>query len=123
MDETKLRAIIREEIALAMKTLGDVASNAAPSLQAEGREGESGGSLAIASAAGVYFTSAYEANCAVADDQRAQDAENPFAEKAPDATTEALRDVLASLRKRGAGPDHIARVEKLVKDRERPEPE
>jgi hypothetical protein len=87
MDETRVRAVIREEIALAIKTLGEVAGNAVPSLYAENRTGEADGAVALQSAAGVYFESAYEANCEVADEQRAEAAQNPFAEPDGDAVT------------------------------------
>lgn len=79
MDETRLRAIIREEITLAMKTLGQVAGSAAGSMS-DDCAGERDGSYALESAAGVFFESAYEADTAVADEQRAEDAANPFNE-------------------------------------------
>lgn len=82
MDDTRLRAVIREEIALAVKTLGEVALSNARAM-VDDRTGEQDGGFAINSAA-TFFESAYEADCAVADEQRAQDAENPFEETASD---------------------------------------
>lgn len=92
-DETRLRAVIREEIALAMGTLGRVAGSNAGAMS-EDRAGERDGGYAIESAAGVYFTSAYEADCAVADEQRAADAENPFEEAATDAANEVTKKLV-----------------------------
>ncbi len=93
MNETRLRAIIREEIALAMKTLSEVAGSAASSY-GDDRTGERDGSFAIESAAGGFFESAYEADCAVADEQRAEHAADPFEETKPgeavDAATKAF---------------------------------
>jgi hypothetical protein len=104
MDETKLRAVIREEITLAVQTLADQMYDSDP---------ESTG-VSFGQAARYFADYAYRGACEAADAERA---ENPFEEKTPDAVTEALRDVLASLREREADPAHIAQVEQLVKDR------
>lgn len=103
MDETRLRAVIREEIALAMKTLEEQAYSSDPE-----------DDVSLERALSYFNSYAYEGACRAADEQREA---NPFEEEKPDATTEALREVLASLRDRGADADHIARVEKLVRDR------
>lgn len=84
MDETRVREIIREEIVLAMTTLGRVAGSNAGAM-GDDQAGERDGSYALQSAAGTFFESAYEADCAVADEQRALAAEraNPFDEPEP----------------------------------------
>lgn len=107
MDETRLRAVMREEIALAMKTLEDQAYSSDPE-----------DDISLERALSYFNSYAYEGACEKADEERAANEANPFEEEKPDATTEALREVLASLRDRGADADHIARVEKLVRDRE-----
>lgn len=93
MDDTRLRAVIREEVALAMKTLGEVAGSVASSY-GDDQAGERDGAYAIESAAGVYFESAYEADCTVADEQRAADAENPFTEAATGSADEAVQKLV-----------------------------
>jgi hypothetical protein len=89
MDETRVRAIIREEIALAMKTLGEVA---------ERREDSDLDAVTY-----DFRAYAYRGACDEADEQRAEDAENPFEEKpvtGPDsAVTAAIRaEVLGVLK-------------------------
>lgn len=71
MDDARLRAVIREEIALAVKTLGGVA---------ERRE-----DYDLDAVAYDFNTYAYAGACETADEQRTRDAENPFEETTSDA--------------------------------------
>jgi hypothetical protein len=77
MDDARLRAVIREEIALAVKTLGEQAYSSDP-----GSEGYS-----LDQAASSFGAYAYRGACDDADEQRAQDAANPFAEPEGEAVT------------------------------------
>ncbi|MFH8805309.1 hypothetical protein ACH4F6_38175 [Streptomyces sp. NPDC017936] len=133
MDETMLRTIIREEITLAMKTLSRVADDASSNyMQLEARQGEADGSLALASAAGTYFESAYEADTAVADEQRAAAAVNPFEDR-PAAGTDpvttaairaevldALKDLRSAFYMSGSSEDYriAERLDGLITARE-----
>lgn len=74
MDETRLRAVIREEIALAVQTLADQMYDSDP---------ESTG-VSFEQAASYFTTYAYQGACEAADAERATAAENPF-EESPEA--------------------------------------
>jgi hypothetical protein len=71
MDDARLRAVIREEIALAVKTLADEMYSSDPGDTIDISFGR-----AVASF-GIY---AYRGACEAADKQRAGAAKNPFAE-------------------------------------------
>lgn len=79
MDETRVRAIIREEIALAMKTLGEIAD-------LRNSRDDSPGTDALYEISGAAFDFqqyAYAYACETADAERAEDAANPFEETKP----------------------------------------
>jgi hypothetical protein len=69
MDDARLRAVIREEIALAMKTLENEAYSSDPD-----------DDVSFDRALSSFNVYAYAGACEAADEQRAQDAENPFEE-------------------------------------------
>jgi hypothetical protein len=73
MDETRLRAVIREEIALAMKTLEDQTYSSDPD-----------DDVSLERALSYFNTYAYRGACEAADEQRAQNAANPFEETSLD---------------------------------------
>jgi hypothetical protein len=79
MDETRLRAVVREEIALAMKTLGTAAEGADGY---ETGELESSALRAIATATG-RFLGEYKDACEWTDGERKR-LTNPFTGEAPD---------------------------------------
>lgn len=70
MDETRLRAVIREEIRLAVWTLGGLAESR-PDSDFDGLASE------------FHWFSHYQDACESADEKRARDAENPFEGQAP----------------------------------------
>ena len=79
MDEARTRAIIREEIALAVQTLGEVAE----------RDEDS----SFDRTASDFRLYAHRGACEAADEQRARQAENPFEDRPavwPDATVKDL---------------------------------
>lgn len=80
MDETRLRTIIREEVALAMKTLGAAAESA--DMPYETGELESSALRAISTATG-RFLSEYKDACEWTDGERKL-LTNPFTGEAPD---------------------------------------
>lgn len=69
MDKEQIRAVVREEIALAMQALDAAADSA--DMPYETGELESSGLRAVRSAVS-FFTSKYKILCAEADQQRAQ---------------------------------------------------
>ena len=79
MEETRLRAVIREEIALAMKTLSEVADRG----NSRDDSTDTDALIAIEKVTDDFTSYAYEADCAVADEQRAEAAKNPFKETEP----------------------------------------
>lgn len=116
MDETRIRAIIREEIALAFGALS--ASAQYLDMPYETSELDSRALSNIGQTADQAVRE-YEARCETADEQRAEDAANPFAERTnADEVTESLRVIRDSLRESGANADHIARMDRLIKRRE-----
>jgi hypothetical protein len=81
MDETRLRAVIREEIALAVKTLAEQMWSSDPE--------DTGASFEqAASSFGIY---AYRGACEAADADRAEDARNPFEEPEPEAVDDTTK--------------------------------
>lgn len=79
MEETRLRAVIREEVALAVKTLADQMYDSDP---------ESTG-VSFEQAASYFDSFAYRGACEAADEQRAAEAENPFEETVHGAAVDA----------------------------------
>lgn len=94
MDKDEIRTLIREEIALAMKTLEDEALNS-------------------------FNSYAYKGACEATDAKRAGAAKNPFEESAPtwDEITERLRGIRESLRESNGRPEHIDALDRLIKGR------
>lgn len=80
MDETRLRAVVREEIALAMKTLGEVADRNNNRDDSD----DTDALYAIETVTNYFGQYAYEGACEKADEKRARDAANPFEEPEPD---------------------------------------
>lgn len=80
MDETRLRAVIREEIALAVKTLGTAAGNA--DMPYETGELESSALRAVTTATGQFLTE-YKDACEWTDGERKR-LTDPFTGQAPD---------------------------------------
>lgn len=97
MDETRVRAIIREEIVLAVKTLGEVADR-----NNNRDDSDDTDALYVIETVTNYFGQyAYAGACEKADEQRAVDAVNPFAEPEPaDSAVQAVvrAEVLAVLK-------------------------
>lgn len=80
MDETRARAIVREEIALAVKVVGEIAD------LRNSRDSDDPGTDALYEISGTasdFQQYAYAGSCEEADQQRAADAENPFEEPKP----------------------------------------
>lgn len=92
MDETRIRAVIREEIALAVKTLAEQTYCSDPD----------SGDYSLDQAASHFSSWAYAGACKEADEQRARDADDPFAEKTepadPAVQTLVRAEVLAVLK-------------------------
>jgi hypothetical protein len=114
----QVRAMMREEIALAFGALSAAASYL--DMPYETSELDSRALTNIGQAAD-RAAQEYEARCETADEERAEAAKNPFAEPKPDTavddTTEALRVIRDSLAGSGAHPDHVARLDRLIKRR------
>lgn len=103
MDETRVRAIIREEIALAFKTLAEAAWTSDP-------EDDISLERALSSFNSYAYRGAYEA----ADEEREQNAENPFEETDPDTgvPVETLAAThFSGLRQNQSAKPHVHRFE------------
>lgn len=128
MDETRIRAVIREEIALAVKTLGQIAD-------LRNSRDDSPGSDALYEIDGVasnFQEYSYAGACEEADEQRAQDAANPFAEPEGEAVAVEVKalvraevlDVLKEMRSAfymsGTGVDYSVaeRLDGVITERE-----
>jgi hypothetical protein len=116
MDETRVRALIREEIALAFRALSVAANDL--DMPYETSELDSRALTNIEQAAD-RAAHEFKELCETADEQRVEDAKNPFEEKTTDADeiTQRLRGIRDSLVASGGHPSHIGDLDRLIKKR------
>lgn len=112
MDETRVRAIIREEIALAVKTLGEIAD------RRNSRDCDDPGTDALYEISGTtsdFQQYAYAGACEEVDEKRAADAKNPFTEAAlgpaDEATKKLIRDEVLAVLKEMSTMFHLSGYE------------